>query len=318
MRKLTQSEQRALAGGNRTFPSQLTFSRKDVVTFRQEAVTHMSISGVQDKISLKLVRGKLLPTDHDGEYILKPIPSAVIPFYASDVPANEHLTMQIAQRVFGITTPPNTCLPMSDGELAYIVKRFDRQEGQKRRQEDFCQLSNRTEATRGRNYKYDGSYEEAGRILKQYCKAYRAEIEKLFARIVFCYTFSNGDAHFKNFSLIETGLGDFVLTPAYDFLATSLHFPNESPLALDLVDDFESEAYGSLGFYSAPDFIELALRFEMDLNQAKTLLKSMSAQKEKVVAMIRDSLLSEKAKGEYEQRFLERLKAINNGLDASR
>jgi serine/threonine-protein kinase HipA len=207
---------------------------------------------------------------------------------------------------------------MSDGELAYIVKRFDRQEGQKRRQEDFCQLSNRTEATRGRNYKYDGSYEEAGRILKQYCKAYRAEIEKLFARIVFCYTFSNGDAHFKNFSLIETGLGDFVLTPAYDFLATSLHFPNESPLALDLVDDFESEAYGSLGFYSAPDFIELALRFEMDLNQAKTLLKSMSAQKEKVVAMIRDSLLSEKAKGEYEQRFLERLKAINNGLDASR
>ena len=311
---LSKTEQRALAGGNRTFPSQLTFSRKDVVTFRQDAVKRMSISGVQDKISLKLVRGNLLPTDHDGEYILKPIPSAVIPFYASDVPANEHLTLQIAQRVFGIATPPNACLPLSDGELAYIVKRFDRRDGQKLRQEDFCQLSNRTEATRGRNYKYDGSYEEAGRILKQYCKAYRAEIEKLFERIVFCYAFSNGDAHFKNFSLIETGWGDFVLTPAYDLLATSLHFPEESALALDLFDDFESEAYSTLGFYSAADFLELARRFGMEAVHTKMLLNRFSERREKVVAMIRVSLLSEAAKGEYEQRFLERLKAINNGL----
>ncbi|MEI6647089.1 MAG: HipA domain-containing protein [bacterium] len=311
---LSKTEQRALAGGNRTFPSQLTFSRKDVVTFRQDAVTRMSISGVQDKISLKLVRGNLLPTDHDGEYILKPIPSAVIPFYASDVPANEHLTMQIAQRVFGIATPPNACLPLSDGELAYIVKRFDRRDGQKLRQEDFCQLSSRTEATRGRNYKYDGSYEEAGRILKQYCKAYRAEIEKLFERIVFCYAFSNGDAHFKNFSLIETGWGDFVLTPAYDLLATALHFPQESALALDLFDDFESEAYSTLGFYSAADFFELARRFGIEAAHAKVLLVRFSERKEKVVVMIRASLLSEAAKSEYEQRFLERLKAINNGL----
>jgi serine/threonine-protein kinase HipA len=314
MNVLSKTKQRALAGGNRTFPSQLTFSRKDVVTFRQDAVTRMSISGVQDKISLKLVRGNLLPTDHDGEYMLKPIPSAVIPFYASDVPSNEHLTMQIAQRIFGIATPPNACLPLSDGELAYIVKRFDRRDGQKVRQEDFCQLSNRTEATRGRNYKYDGSYEEAGRILKQYCKAYRAEIEKLFERVVFCYAFSNGDAHFKNFSLIETGWGDFVLTPAYDLLATSVHFPNESPLALDLFDDFESEAYSTLGFYSAADFLELARRFGMELAHTKMLLCRLSERKEKVVAMIRTSLLSEEAKGEYEQRFLERLKAINNGL----
>lgn len=47
-------------------------------------------------------------------------------------------------------------------------------------QEDFCQLSNRSEETAGRNYKYDSSYEEVGRILKQFCKAYPVEIEKLF------------------------------------------------------------------------------------------------------------------------------------------
>jgi len=35
--------------------------------------------------------------------------------------------------------------------------------------------------------------------------------------------FSNGDAHFKNFSLIETSLGDFKLSPAYDLLNSRIH-----------------------------------------------------------------------------------------------
>lgn len=99
--------------------------------------------------------------------------------------------------------------------------------------------------------------------------------------------------------------------------ATALHFPQESPLALDLFDDFESEAYSTLGFYTAPDFLELARRFGMDPVHTKTLLIRFTERKEKVTAMIRASLLSEAAKGEYEQRFLERLKAINNGFHAT-
>jgi serine/threonine-protein kinase HipA len=44
----------------------------------------------------------------------------------TDVPANEHLTMQIAGQLFGIAVPPNACVELSDGEPAYLVKRFDR------------------------------------------------------------------------------------------------------------------------------------------------------------------------------------------------
>ena len=62
--------ERQLAGANRAFPYRLTFNRTDVVEFRMKAAEHMSISGIQDKISLKLVRGKLVPTEKDGEYIL--------------------------------------------------------------------------------------------------------------------------------------------------------------------------------------------------------------------------------------------------------
>lgn len=44
--------------------------------------------------------------------------------------------------------------------------------------------------------------------------------------------FSNGDAHFKNFSLIETTMGDFKLSPAYDLLNSSIHI-EDNDFALD-------------------------------------------------------------------------------------
>jgi serine/threonine-protein kinase HipA len=303
--------ERLLAGGNRKFPHQLTFNRTDVVEFRVKAAQHMSISGVHDKISLKLVRGTLVPTEKDGEYILKPVPSADIPRYKPDVPANEHLTMQIASQVFGITTAVNACIQFADGEPAYITRRFDRRDGKKIGQEDFCQLSNRTEETAGKNYKYDGSYEEVGRILRMYCGAYPVEVEKLFARIVFNYIFSNGDAHLKNFSLFESEFGDYILTPAYDLICASLHFPDEGRTALDLFDTFETESFRINAFYKRPDFLRLAGFFNMNLERANRFLDQFGKNHDRVVEMIGRSFLSESAKSDYTNRFKNRSRAIS-------
>ncbi len=304
--------QRLLAGGNRAFPHRLSFNRKDVVEFRMEAAEHMSISGIQDKISLKLVRGKLVPTEKDGEFILKPIPSTDIPRFKADVPASEHLTMQIASQVFGINTAVNACIRFADGELAYITRRFDRRAGVKIGQEDFCQLSNRTAETAGRNYKYDGSCEEVGRILKQHCKAYPVEVEKLFARIVFNYAFSNGDAHLKNFSLYESEFGDYILTPAYDLICTSLHFPDESRTALDLFDAFETESFRQNAFYRRPDFLKLADFYGMAKGRAEQYLDRYAENVDKVLATIERALLSDPAKADFRTRFADRLKAIQD------
>ncbi len=304
------SAQRALAGANRKFPSRLTFNRADVVQFQLDTAEHMSISGVQDKISLRLSRGQLVPTDHDGEYILKPIPSVNLPCFKKDVPANEHLTMQLASQLFGIETAPNACIRFADGELAYVIRRFDRRNGKKLLQEDFCQLSNRSEETAGRNFKYDGSYEELGRLLKHYCKAYPVESEKLYARIIFNYAFSNGDAHLKNFSLFESPFGDPVLTPAYDLLCTSLHFQHESRTALDLFDTFETEAFRANGFYTRPDFIQLALIYGILQEQAEIILALYRARRSRVTELIRRSFLSDTAKADYLARFEDRLRAL--------
>lgn len=304
------SAARQLAGGNRKFPHRLTFNRMDVVQFRVQAAEHMSISGIQDKISLKLVRGQLGPTETNGEYILKPVPTADIPHFKNDVPANEHLTMQIASQVFGIAVPPNAVIRFADSELAYIVKRFDQRNGQKIGQEDFCQLSNRSEETAGRNYKYDGSYEEVGRILKQFCKAYPVEIEKLFARIVFNYVFSNGDAHLKNFSLFKSDFGDYVLTPAYDLLCTSLHFPTEARTALEMFDAFETESFRQNAFCKRPDFLKLAARYNIRTERAEKVLDRFASGQADAVNLVNRSFLSSDAKQDVLHRLQDRLRAI--------
>ena len=119
-----------------------------------------SISGVQAKVLLDLIDGEFRLVESGGDYILKPVPSDSESRFAADIPANEHLTMQIASRIFGIETAENCCVRFADGELAYLTRRFDRRDGGAVRQEDLCQIAGRSEDTHGSSYKYDFSYEE--------------------------------------------------------------------------------------------------------------------------------------------------------------
>jgi serine/threonine-protein kinase HipA len=272
----------------------------------------MSISGVQDKISLRLTDGALLPTETDGEYILKPIPGAPLPRFTDQVPANEHLTMQIAAQVFGIDTAANALLELSDGEPAYLTRRFDRRNGQRLDMEDFASLSEMSSSAHGRHYKYTGSYERIGKLMERYCAAYRVESEKLFLRILFNYAFGNGDAHLKNFSLFTSPDGDHVLTPAYDLVNTHIHLPNESPMALDLFIDYETEAFRSLGFYSQTDFLVLAERLHLVLARAKRALNAFvdTAKSARVDALISASFLSSEAKQAYCDVVADRRRAM--------
>ena len=52
----------------------LDFDKKEFLSKSVELSERMSISGVQDKISLKIENKKLIPTSKDGTYLLKPVP----------------------------------------------------------------------------------------------------------------------------------------------------------------------------------------------------------------------------------------------------
>lgn len=262
----------------------------------------ISISGVQEKMSMILDKNKLRLTKEGekGNYILKPIPRDLKK--VDQVPANEHLTMQIAQQVFGIYTAENAMIFFKDYQPAYITKRFDiKEDGTRWGKEDFASLAGKTEENAGINFKYDFSYEEIFGLLKKYVPAYLVETEKLFSLIVFNYLFSNGDAHLKNFSLLESPNGDYILSPAYDLINTRIHV-DDTDFALDkglFKDDFKSEAYKKFNHSNKEDFRELARRMEIKESRADNILAPFLKRQPKVEELVNNSFLEIKTKREY-------------------
>ncbi|HOD15015.1 MAG TPA: HipA domain-containing protein [Spirochaetota bacterium] len=293
-------------------PAALDFDRNKYTSIKYDMSGHFSISGVQDKISLKIENKKLVPTERGGQYILKPIPETSVPRFQKDIPANEHITMQIAKQLFKIKTAENALIRFSDGELAYIVKRFDVVEGGKIPQEDFCQLLQISEESHGNNYKYDSSYQNAAEIIIRSCPAHKIEIEKFYFLVLFDYFFSNGDAHLKNFSLVQSIDKDYILSPAYDLLATSLHFPDESRMALDLFDDYETESFKKNGFYKRDDFLHFAEILKINTQQAVRYIERFYNLEDKCRIMIERSFLTPEAKIQYALLFTDRLKAMKD------
>ena len=271
-----------------------------------------SVSGVQDKVQLRRVRGGFEVVESGGDYILKPVPRNTSAELAADIPANEALTMDLAGRLFGIRTAEHALVEMKDGEPAYLTKRFDRRGGEPIQQEDFCQLAGRSPETHGPNYKYDSSYEELAGLMRRYCPAWAVENPKVFSIVLFNYVFANGDAHLKNFSLFRSRQGDYILTPAYDLLNTSVHFPNE-PSATGLeffADGHYSAAFERLGFYSSADFVELGAAFGVPEGEVREWIAGYAARREAVERLLAASRLSSEAKARSLAKFRDRLRAI--------
>ncbi|QCX38671.1 HipA domain-containing protein [Aureibaculum algae] len=266
----------------------------------------MSISGVQEKFSVLLEKNKLRLIDEgeQGQYILKPIPN--VGKNASQMPANEHVTMQIARQVFQMETAENALIFFKNGAAAYITKRFDvKDDGNKWAQEDFASLAGRTPQTHGEDFKYSGNYVELFQILKKYTPAYTIESIKLFKLILFNYLFSNGDAHFKNFSLIETPMGDFRLSPAYDLLNSRLHIEDKE-FALDDGLLPPNIAQGKI----TEQFFILGEKAGILKQQVNKVFSDVLSKQNEVHTLIEASFLNEKAKRNYTQAYQTRLKKL--------
>lgn len=262
----------------------------------------ISISGVQEKLSMILEKNVLRLTNkgEQGTYILKPIPRDLKK--VDQVPANEHLTMQIAKQVYDINTAENAIIFFKDGSPAYVTKRFDvKPDGTKLGTEDFATLAGKTKDNAGPDFKYEYSYEELALLFQKYAPAWRFEIEKYFTLVVFNYSFSNGDAHLKNFSLIESRSGDYILSPAYDLVNTRIHV-DDTDFALSkklFVDGFQSPTWKSKGHAAAIDFIEFGKRIGISETRGKTLLEPFLKRQELVEALVGRSFLNVAEKRGY-------------------
>lgn len=277
------------------------------------AINKISISGAQEKLSAVVDKGHIIltPPQQQGRYIIKPIPDYKHLRFRNNIPANEHLTMQIASQVYGIKTAENALAFFADGQMVYITKRFDYDEnGLKIRQDDFASISGKTDRNSGKDYKYTGCYEDIARLLKQNVPAWQVEMSRYFSLVVFNYIFSNGDAHLKNFSLRETPNGDYILSPAYDLMNTSIHI-DDGDFALQggLIPKSEySDTYTNSGHPCKDDFITFGKRIGVLPKKLQSIIELFATEQPQVLQLIERSFLDEKVKRMYRQSYLERLR----------
>jgi len=299
---------------NHVLPYEQPQQSEEVAELFMENRKRISISGVQEKLSCVLDGNilRLTKAGEPGTYILKPIPRDLKK--VDQVPANEHLTMQIAKQVFSLNTAENAIIFFRNGSPAYITKRFDvKPQGGRWGKEDFASLSGKTKDNAGANFKYDNSYEEIGRLIKKFVPAWRVEIEKYFSLIVFNFLFSNGDAHLKNFSLLESSKGDYLLSPAYDLINTRLHV-DDSDFALDkglFGDDFKSEEYKKSGHPAKADFLEFANRIGVFESRIEKLLNPFLEKQSLTETLVNRSFLSEANKRAYLLMYSTRRNFLN-------
>lgn len=213
-------------------PPELPYSETQMADLALTVVrTQVTVTGVQAKLSLHLEspKGKRAPKRFTivglwGGYILKP-PTGNFP----QLPEVEDLTMHLA-RLAGISVVPHSLIRLQSGSLAYITKRIDRVKTGKLHMEDMCQLTERLTED-----KYHGSHEQVAKAILKYSRNPGLDVVNYFEQVLFSFLTGNADMHLKNFSLIKIPGRGYVLSPAYDLVATALVNPaDKEDLALTL------------------------------------------------------------------------------------
>lgn len=256
-----------------------------------------TIPGVQKKLSLHLSHEKkvsrLTVVDYPSGYILKPQVSDF-----ESLPEAEHLAMEMA-KISGLSVVPNALIETGSG-LAYITKRVDRMRQDKNvcklAMEDFCQLDLRVTAD-----KYKGSYERCAKIIERYSARPNLDISELFMRLVFSYITGNSDMHLKNLSLIEVapGQGEYVLSPAYDFLPVNVVMPQDK-------EEFALTINGKKTHIRKKDFASFAQRCGLSAVSCRKIIQKLVALKPVYLSMIEESSLSETMKKAFAELLTER------------
>ena len=255
---------------------------------------NIAVPGIQPKLSLSLIKKtKKDPETRltvigalGGQYIFKP-PSEKFP----EMPANEHVTMRIAES-FGIRTVPSSLIRLASGELSYITKRVDRTKtGEKIHMIDMFQI---TEAYD----KYKSSMEKIGKALHDYSGNTQLDKIFFFDLVLFSFLTGNNDMHLKNFSMIESPSG-WVLSPAYDLLNVSIELPEDTEeLALTLD--------GKKKKLKREHFEKFGEGLGLTRIQIKRAFNRMVSNKPKATIWIDNSFLSNTTKAAYHKVIKQR------------
>lgn len=282
-----------------TNPPEINYSLSQMEELAKNVVERsIAVPGVQPKLSMSIVKGKDENAEMrltiigalGGNYIFKP-PSEEF----AEMPANEHLSMRIAES-FGIRVVPSSLIRLSSGELSYITKRIDRDEtSEKYHMLDMFQI---TEAYD----KYKGSMEMVGKALDKYSANTLLDKTYLFDLSIFSFLIGNNDMHLKNFSMIERK-SIWEMSPAYDLLNVAIVIPEdkeEIALTLD----------GKKKRLKRENFENFGKALGLTSKQIAGTFKRMINNKEKAIYWINRSFLSKEMQTAFKALMEERYKQL--------
>jgi len=277
-------------------PPVLDYNKEKMEELASEIVIRsVTMTGVQSKLSLTIEpipgdpkRSRFTVVGLWGGYILKP-PSAEY----SQLPENEDLTMHLSG-IFGIPTAEHSLIRLASGELAYITKRFDRQDGNKIAMEDMCQL---TETLT--NDKYRGSMEKIGKHIEKYSSQPGLDKVTFFEMTLLSFLTGNADMHLKNFSLITTPENVVQLSPAYDMLNTKTALPTDH-------DELALTLNGRKRKISLADFNAFAANLGISEKVLQKTYQKFSQKLPAAIEFIHTSFLGEEQQNAYFQLLQQR------------
>ena len=268
---------------------------------RQVIRTSASVTGVQAKMSLDVDRGgknepaKFTIVGLWGKYIFKP-QSSKYPC----LPELEDLTMKMAEAAH-IRTARHTLVRLQDGELGYLTLRMDRgKKGEKISMLDMCQLTNRLT-----EHKYYGTYGQLAETVKRFSSAPMLDVQRFWEVVLFSWITGNSDMHCKNFSLIDSGGGEYVLAPAYDLLAVLLADPQDTE---EMAMSFH--VGGQKRGFDRGTFVSAMLESGMTEVQANTLIERIASVHQAWKELIGESFLPDIMKTAYYRLLDERISRL--------
>lgn len=281
-------------------PPELPFSEDQMMQLAEKVIQSQStVTGVQPKLSLHIE--KISKKDEPqrftivglwGGYILKP-PTKQYKF----LPELEDLTMHLAE-ISGIEVVPHSLIRLSSGKLSYITKRIDRRNEQKIHMEDMCQLTERLT-----EQKYQGSHEQIAKAIFKYSANPGLDVTNFFEQVLFSFLTGNADMHLKNFSLIDNPDMGYILSSAYDMVASALVVEGDhEELALTL--------NGKKKKIKKKDFVESMSRFHVDDKAIENIFNKFNTSIDYWHKFIDISFLPDEMKTGYHDLIVKRASQI--------
>ena len=272
-------------------PPVLPYTRDNMAELARRVIRNSTwVTGVQAKMSLDVNRGaknepaKFTIVGLWGKYIFKP-QSARYPH----LPELEDLTMKMAEAAH-MPTAQHTLIRLADGELGYLTIRMDRgPRGEKISMLDMCQLTNRLT-----EHKYQGTYQQLAATIRKYSSAPLLDVQRFWEVVLFAWITGNSDMHCKNFSLIDTGGGEYVLAPAYDLLAVLVADPSDTE---EMAMSFS--VGGPKSGFDRNTFMQAFTQSGITASVANKMIQRLVGFIPKWKELVNQSFLPEKMKSDY-------------------